>query len=272
MSDEPQYRDEAWMREQYVEKDKFLADIASECDCSLSTVSRWLKNHGIEVRPRGGGKEIQRQRKVPDERLTDSEWLHEQYVERKRGTPDIADECGCHHCTVQEWLDRHDIETRDSNLPEYERLDDEEWLREQYISRGLSGYDIADEVGCAFRTVYSSLRRKGIETGYNLGDEHGNWSGGKARYGPGWNEEKRSAVRERDDRTCQDPRCSVTQSQHLEEYDQKLHVHHLRKARDVDDPSERNAPDNLITLCLDCHKQWERIAVTGLVPEVVADD
>ena len=101
------------------------------------------------------------------------------------------------------------------------------------------------------------------------GEDHPSYKGGPAPYGPGWNRRKRAEVRERDDYTCQDPRCSVTQAEHLDEYGEKLHVHHLRKARDVEDPEDRNGKANLITLCRDCHYHWERISDTGLVPEVV---
>jgi 5-methylcytosine-specific restriction endonuclease McrA len=61
----------------------------------------------------------------------------------------------------------------------------------------------------------------------------------------------------------------VTQSEHIDDHDTKLHVHHLKKARNVSDPEKRNAPENLITLCRDCHQKWEKMADAGLVPELV---
>jgi len=52
-------------------------------------------------------------------------------------------------------------------------------------------------------------------------------------YGQGWNEEKKSAVRERDGKVCQDPNCGISQKDSLEKYNQKLHVHHLIKAKEM---------------------------------------
>jgi len=35
-----------------------------------------------------------------------------------------------------------------------------------------------------------------------------------------------------------------------------------------DDPEERNAAENLITLCRDCHQRWERMAEAGIRPQI----
>ena len=212
MSDEPKYRDEEWLREQYVERERTTTDIADELGCGAKTVQRWLKKHGIETRKPGP--------QCPDERLKDADWLRGQYVERERTSYDIADELECSSTAVWSWLKEHGIETR-----------------------------------------------KGALTGLT-GPENPNWRGGEARYGPGWTPAKRREIRERDDHTCQNPACSVTQDGHLAQYDQKLHVHHLIKARDIDDAEERNAPENLITLCRDCHREWERLSEAGIRPQI----
>jgi uncharacterized paraquat-inducible protein A len=41
---------------------------------------------------------------------------------------------------------------------------DSEWLREQYIEKGLSTIAIAKLVGCDNKTVWAQLRRHGIPT------------------------------------------------------------------------------------------------------------
>lgn len=90
------------------------------------------------------------------------------------------------------------------------------------------------------------------------GENHHSWRGGTFPYGPGWNESKKKQVRERDDFECQT--CGMTQTEHLEEYDRKLDVHHIIPARqfDEDDPS-KNMMENLITLCRGCHRSWEGV-------------
>jgi transposase-like protein len=267
MNDGPRYRDAEWLREQYVEKKWSTYDIAEECDCANSTVRKWMDKHNIGRRRDGP--------QVEFERLRDEEWVREQYVENGKTIADIAEICGCTDAAVSKSLKRLEIEAERPVTDE--RLRDAAWLREQHSDQKRSGVEIAQQLGCTASAVYSWLGKHGIETKnrYNgpTGSEHPHWKGGPAQYGPGWNESKRQAVRDRDDHTCQDSSCSVTQQDHLNEYGQKLHVHHLRKARDIEDPEQRNAKQNLITLCVDCHMRWEKIADAGLVPEVVpADD
>jgi len=96
------------------------------------------------------------------------------------------------------------------------------------------------------------------------GENHPRYSGGHFPYGPGFNENKKQQVRRRDQYRCQD--CGMTQPEHLTEQDEALHVHHVTPAREFDDPQERNAMENLITLCCHCHLgKWENIP--GLCPQ-----
>lgn len=259
--------DREWMREQHVEQRMSCLEIAEKCGCSEDTARKWLKRHNIEL--------LGNARKVPDQRLTDPDWLREQYVEQEMTHTDIAEECGCSFATVYRWLNEHDIE-KVGNLRKVpdRRLTDADWLHGRYVDRRRSMADIAEECGCSREPVRNWLIKHGIETrdpsdwSGLTGSDHPDWNGGPKHYGPGWNDRKRREVRERDGQACQDPRCSITQADHLDKYGKKLHVHHLRKARDVEDPEKRNAKENLITLCLDCHRRWEKIADTGLVPEV----
>ena len=47
------YRNEAWLREQYVEQGRTQAEIADECSVDQSTIHGWLHRHGINTRRRG---------------------------------------------------------------------------------------------------------------------------------------------------------------------------------------------------------------------------
>lgn len=265
--------DAEWLQEQYIGENKSGHEVAEKCGCDSQTVYRWLRRHEIEVRGKAGVLED----RVSDERLLDAEWLREQHIEKNMLLSEIAEECGCSGDTIRYWMDKHGIEKQAvawSLVPD-DRLADAEWLQNQYVEKEHSLPKIADKCDCSASTVRSWLLRHGIETrewsGGLSGPEHPNWNGGKRAYGPGWHERKRREVRARDGHTCQDPRCSVTQSDHVEKYGESLHVHHLRKALDVDDPEERNAKENLITLCRDCHRRWEKMADAGLVPEVFVD-
>ncbi|ABB77938.1 hypothetical protein [environmental halophage 1 AAJ-2005] len=47
-ADTKMLRDEPWLRKQYVDKERSIADIAGEVGVSQPTVSQWLDSHGIE--------------------------------------------------------------------------------------------------------------------------------------------------------------------------------------------------------------------------------
>lgn len=92
-----------------------------------------------------------------------------------------------------------------------------------------------------------------------MGETHHQWNGGTVPYGPGWNDAKKEAVRERDNRECQG--CGMPESKQIEQFGRKLPIHHKQKARDFDDPEKRNAMDNLVALCDGgCHAEAERMA------------
>lgn len=48
------YRDEEWLRGQYVDGAKTIDDIADEVGVDRSTIFRWVENHGIEHRQKKG--------------------------------------------------------------------------------------------------------------------------------------------------------------------------------------------------------------------------
>lgn len=100
-------------------------------------------------------------------------------------------------------------------------------------------------------------------------EEHPMYAGGTFPYGPGFEDDKKEAVRERDGRECQ--HCGRSEERHIEEYGMKHHVHHIKKARSFDDPEKRNAMDNLVTLCIgECHSAWEKLS--PLQPAIVSAD
>jgi len=92
------------------------------------------------------------------------------------------------------------------------------------------------------------------ESENRVGPAHHQWEGGTPPYGEGWNERKREAVRERQDRRCAG--CGV----HQDSCQHRLSVHHIQKAKAFEDPQQRNALENLVALCQECHAEWERFA------------
>lgn len=103
----PKLADEAWLREQYVERKRSSTDIAAELEVDPTTVRKYLKEHGIEVR--GYGKPAADH--IPE--LSDAEWLHEQHHENDRTQQSIADELGVCRKTVAKYMDASGVERRD---------------------------------------------------------------------------------------------------------------------------------------------------------------
>jgi uncharacterized protein YjcR len=89
------------------------------------------------------------------------------YAKEEWAMTKIADEHDVSVTTVQKWMDRCDIDTRDMSTAKAEgeisRLKDEEWLREQYCERKQSTPEIANNCGVSPSTVASWLERHGIE-------------------------------------------------------------------------------------------------------------
>lgn len=98
------------------------------------------------------------------------------------------------------------------------------------------------------------------ETDENEGENHPLYEGGVFPYGSGWNDAKKELVRERDGRECRV--CGKPEAKHIEEHGRKHTVHHIVKARPLQDaPAEvRNGPFNLVTMCRDHHlNEWEEM-------------
>lgn len=120
---------------------------------------------------------------------------------------------------------------------------------------------------------YASDCRKQWRSENFSGENHPTYNGGRFPYGLGWNETKKEEVRERDGRKCQ--HCGRSEKEHIEIHGTKQAVHHIQKARAVDNPSQRNSMKNLVTLCRvapqngdkPCHDVWE--AMSPLRPDTI---
>lgn len=75
------------------------------------------------------------------------------------------------------------------------------------------------------------------------------WHSDRNDYGPDWDRIRKS-VMERDHFEC--TLC------HTKNSVSKLHVHHIKPFRTFSDRAKANAPENLVTLCPDCHHRIEQ--------------
>jgi 5-methylcytosine-specific restriction endonuclease McrA len=235
------YHSEEWLRCEYLGKEKTTIEIADECDVTPRTIGDHLQQIGINA----------------------------QEVGMKRTRSRITVECA--FCSEE--LERYPAHTGDTNRFFCEKNCEGQWLAENRSGEDHPDYNRI-EVECALcsteftvqphRTetterVFCDLNCRGEWLSKNqVGDAHPNWQGGAFPYGKGWTEEKREVIRERDDRECQI--CGMTEPAHQAEFDRHLDVHHIKPAREFDDPVPRNAVENLITLCIHCHKKAEKTA------------
>lgn len=287
------WRDEETLRRLYVDQTLEVEEIGDRLGCSRKTVEKWKDRFGLK-RPWCDPERLRYLRdqglsqKETGERLGCSQttiyvkmrefdidprgrepkpWHDEStlrglYWEEGLDMNEIADHFGCDRQAIENWMKRHDIQSRSVILSAPDELADEEWLREQYVEQHRSTCDIATELGCAPSTVFAYIEQYGIETrpvGMYPGEHNHQWKGGVSRsYGPTWKGQRREA-RERDDYTCQ--RCGMGKEEHEELFDELPHVHHITPFRQFDDPEEAHFLENLITLCRLCHRKVEGLPI-----------
>lgn len=94
----------------------------------------------------------------------DKENLKRLYVDEQMSINEIADKWDCGSTTIEQWLDRHDIPTRDfGGRPDDAPYKDEETLRELYSEKGLSMREIAEELDSPMTAVRYHIYEHGIE-------------------------------------------------------------------------------------------------------------
>lgn len=137
---------------------------------------------------------------------------------------------------------------------------DEELIIEYYMDF-YSAPKIAQMLGVSKSAVLSCLKRNNIPRRNPVGEFHPQWKGGvhkynrSRNYGYNWHERKKEILL-RDEHTCQ-----------LCGRKDKLEVHHINPIR-LFSPEEKetkgNDKDNLITLCMVCHRVEHEVYMKGI--------
>lgn len=110
-----------------------------------------------------------------------------------------------------------------------------------------------------FGSWNEAIREAGYEPYilYSTGEDNCAWKGGRDDYyGPSWKESRLDAL-ENDDYECQI--CSLSNDEHLDKYNQELHVHHIERFANygIESHAKANRDENLVTLCMKCHSEHE---------------
>lgn len=94
----------------------------------------------------------------------DKDNLKELYVDEQLSIPEIADKWDAGTTTIEEWLEKHGIDTRDrGGKPDDAAYKDPERLRELYRHEDLSRKAIAERLDCTVGDVRYQLEKHGIE-------------------------------------------------------------------------------------------------------------
>lgn len=135
-----------------------------------------------------------------------------------------------------------------------------------------------DEYGRFSRRCYfdrwggwqAAVRAAGYEpVGRPSRPANGNWKADSKHerryYRSNWKSQRAKAL-ERDSYVCQTPGCDWSQTAHRDAFGTGLHVHHIQPLssfEDRDDDVEfeqANRLENLITVCVQHHRLWERVS------------
>jgi len=99
----PRYKDEKWLREQYVNKERTLKNIGIECGVSWGCISYWCKKFSIPQRDPRDPEFMRKIQKIASENRTKhfcKEWIRERYEDKGMTLEEIAEEAGCSWETI----------------------------------------------------------------------------------------------------------------------------------------------------------------------------
>jgi 5-methylcytosine-specific restriction endonuclease McrA/predicted DNA-binding protein YlxM (UPF0122 family) len=232
------YQRKDWLEQKYCKESLDKVEIADTCGVSRSTVDYWMDKHGVE-----------RKYKEPD-------WLREKYWEEELSAGEMAEMCGVDRTTILYWMDCHGIERRgfseSSELMwrENEELRGEQRKRSERVFAQNPPPVVAD--GCHLEKTKEKISES------LTGESNPRWRGGTSDYYGGRWDAKRAKAILADSEQCSS--CGMPRAEHRKEYGRDLHVHHKIPVRVFDDVSDAHFEVNLVTVCVECHKKFDRIS------------
>jgi DNA-binding CsgD family transcriptional regulator len=137
----------------YAEGRCSLAQAARRLGVNRVVTKRLLEQAGVAIRRQGRPRHSSRLATI----LTE-DFLRHEYEQSGRTTAELADTLGCSHKTILRYLRTFGIELRPRSarpLPAISRDDLARWFTED----GLSAGEIAQQLGCATKTVREALAR-----------------------------------------------------------------------------------------------------------------
>lgn len=248
--------EDSWLRNEYMTKRRRNQDLCDEIGCSMPTLLRMLIRANIEIRD-NRNKCVHPSRRVS----LDLEKATSLYVENEWNCYRIGDLLGVSGCTVRRRLRESGVRIRHHNetkrgKPNHRRIDLDpsvvaiEYAKADATVRSLETlFDVNGEI------IRRALAVVGIETKKRDRDgaKNPNWRDDLTaeeranRRDSAKHAKWRVEVYERDGFKCQ--RC-------WDDRGKNLNAHHI-EAHCQNRPDRHN-PDNGITLCVSCHREFHR--------------
>lgn len=102
---------------------------------------------------------------IDQNKINDRDWLHDQYILNRIGTPSIARKLGMKASDVIRQLKKFDIPLRNTKEASEikEKRPNVEWLNENYVEKQWSITKCAQEFGVGFNAIYTAIRTYGIK-------------------------------------------------------------------------------------------------------------
>ena len=216
------YKDESWLRQEYVTKGRNGTDIADQCDVTHATIYYYIDKFGIEKRSRG--------------------------FRKGEGHPNYKDAKEEYECPVcGDNFEKRPSDVKNVTHGPFCSKDCHHEAKSGYMEdngRSMSGED---------HPLYENPEDNpmfGVR-----GEDHPNWKGGydqDFRDTPEWHHTRKDAL-DRDGEQCQD--CGLPRGEHRETFDRDLEVHHITP---VSEGGAKFDMENLVTLCVPCHLERHR--------------
>jgi len=115
----PVYKCETWLHHQYWVENHSTVEMAEMADVCQQTISNWMEKYGIDNRGQHKRSEVPQENST--KKVSDEEWLREEYVNNERSTEEIAIEVGVSPEAVLYWMDKFEIDRRDHTFYSGER-------------------------------------------------------------------------------------------------------------------------------------------------------
>lgn len=220
------YKDEDWLRREYVEKGRNGTDIADEFDVHHQSIYYYLDKFGIEKRSRGASEGEDNPAWKGGNITVDCPTCGGTFEAKRyraknaKHGPFCSRECLYKHRSEHCGGDEHYLHGADP---------------EDHPHYGRTGED---------HPMY------GVR-----GEDHPLWKGGYEqdfRESAEWYNTRREAL-ERDGEECAD--CGMSRDQHHATFDRDLEVHHIKP---VSDGGDKYDLSNLVSLCMPCHHERHR--------------